>query len=376
MADSTRIDALSIELQTSGKDKLAEEYGKVIENINANTLSAQLKNKDLSGDPTSGSVEAKRFVNVKGQTYGTARSGGAANKVKAKPVVIPIDDNTEYIEEVEEKDLKLYGVNGLIERRTANHQKSIEVDLETKFFDIAADAGTEFTPTATSIEDEIEEVIQKVETVKNDFVRGVPRNMISVVMTPAYYGKLRNKIATLPNANANVASYESGIFNNTRVYSDVFLPDDVDYIAMVDGAVAQPVLPSIYSPKKIDLSDATAFGMFLYKGTKAVMEDLIFVKKNNSQLGELTVQSVEGTTTGNTKITVTPTIEEGHSYKYKVAASPTMPTYDQVCSSGYTNWNGTDEITATTGQKIVVVEVDSENKAKKAGEATITSKTE
>ena len=377
MAESTRIDALSIELQTSGKEKLAEEYGKVIENINANTLSAKLKNKDLSGDPTSGSVEAKRFVNAKGQAYGTARSGGAGNKVKAKPVVIPIDDNTEYMEEVEEKDLKLYGVNGLIERRTANHQKSMEVELETKFFDVAADAGTEFTPTETSIEDEIEEAIQKVETVKNDFVRGVPRNLINVIMKPSVYGKLRNKIATLPNANANVASYESGIFNNTRVYSNVFLPDDVDYIVMVDGAVAQPVLPSIYAPKKIDLSDATAFGMFLYKGTKAVMEDLIFVKKKQlASLGELTVNSVEGETVGNTKITVTPTIEKGHSYKYKVASSPTMPTYDQVCSSGYTNWNGTDEITATSGQKIVVVEVDSENKAKKAGEATITSKAE
>lgn len=377
MAESTRIDALSIELQTRGKDKLAEEYGKVIENINANTLSAKLKNKDLSGDPTSGSVEAKRFVNAKGQAYGTARSGGAGNKVKSKPVVIPIDDNTEYMEEVEEKDLKLYGVNGLIERRTANHQKSMEVELETKFFDVAADAGTEFTPTETSIEDEIEEAIQKVETVKNDFVRGVPRNLINVIMKPSVYGKLRNKIATLPNANANVASYESGIFNNTRVYSNVFLPDDVDYIVMVDGAVAQPVLPSIYSPKKIDLSDATAFGMFLYKGTKAVMEDLIFVKKKQlANLGELTVNSVEGATVGNTKITVTPTIEEGHSYKYKVASNPTMPTYDQVCSSGYTNWNGTDEITATTGQKIVVVEVDSDNKAKKTGEATITSKAE
>ena len=90
----------------------------------------------------------------------------------------------------------------------------------------------------------------------------------------------------------------------------------------------------------------------------------------------MTVQSAEGTTTGNTKITVTPTIEEGNSYKYKVASNPTMPEYDQVCSSGYTNWNGTDEITATTGQKIVVVEVDSSNKAKKAGEATITSKAE
>ena len=43
----TRIDALSIELQTSGKDKLAEEYGKVIENIQEITLASRLKNSDL-----------------------------------------------------------------------------------------------------------------------------------------------------------------------------------------------------------------------------------------------------------------------------------------------------------------------------------------
>lgn len=279
---SSRIDALSIELQETGKEKLAEEYGKVIENINANTLSSKLKNTDLSGDPTTGTVEAKRFVNSEGQAYGTARSGGKGNAIKAKPVIIPIDDNTEYIEEVEEKDLRLYGVNGLIERRTANQQKSIEVDLETKFFDTAKKAGTAFTTTATAIEDEMEEAIQKIETTKNKFVRGVPRTMINVIMTPAYYGKLRNKIANLPNANANVTSYESGIFNNTRVYSNVFLPEGVDYIVMVDGAVAQPVLPSVYSPKKVELSDSTAFGMFIYKGTKAVMEDLILYKTTAS----------------------------------------------------------------------------------------------
>lgn len=278
MAD-TRLNALSIELQTTGKDKLAEEYGKVIENINATTLSARLKNTDLSGDPTSGSVEAKRFVNSKSQAYGTARAAGKGNLVKAKPVVIPIDDDTEFMEEVEEKDLKLYGVSGLIERRTANHQESAKVELEEKFFKVAKEAGTRFTPTAgQSIEDEIEQAIQTVETTKNDFVRGVPRTMIEVVMNTNHYGKLRNKIATLPNANANVASYESGIFNNTQVSSSVFLPAGVDYIVMVRGSVAQPVLPGIYSPKAIELSEATAFGLFLHKGTKAVMEDLIIYK--------------------------------------------------------------------------------------------------
>lgn len=47
-----RIDSLSIELQTdaSAKDKLAESYGKVIENLQKSTISEILKNKDLSGE--------------------------------------------------------------------------------------------------------------------------------------------------------------------------------------------------------------------------------------------------------------------------------------------------------------------------------------
>ena len=274
-----RLDALSIELQTTGKDKLAEEYGKVIENIQAITLASRLKNTDLSGEPTSGTVEAKRFVNVSGNTYGTARTAGAGQKVKAKPVVIAIDDNTEYIEEVEEKDLKTYGVNGLIERRTKNHQDGLAKELDTKFFATAVNAATSFTAVGenVSIEDEIEQSIEKVETTKNDFVNGVPRNMIEIVMSPAYYGRLRNKINAIPNSNGlgQVANYEEGTFNNTSIYSSVFLPTGINYLVMVKGAVAQPVMTSIYNPAKIELSDATAFGLFAYKGTKAVMEDLI-----------------------------------------------------------------------------------------------------
>ena len=53
---------------------------------------------------------------------------------------------------------------------------------------------------------------------------------------------------------------------------------------MVDGAVAQPIMTSIYDPKKVDLSDATAFGLFAYKGTKAVMGDLIIYKGSNISL--------------------------------------------------------------------------------------------
>lgn len=276
-----RLDALSIKLQDgSTADKLAEEYGKVVDNLQAVTLSAKLKNTDLSGDPTSGTVEAKRFVNVAGASYGTARGHGYADKIKAKPVVISIDDNTEYIEEVEEKDLKTYGVAGLIERRTRNHQDALARELDTKFFAEAVNQGTSFVAIgeSVSIEDEIEQAIERVETVKNDFVNGVPRNMIEIVMSPAYYGRLRNKINAISNSNnlGQVANYEQGTFNNTNIYSSVFLPSGINYVVMARGAVAQPVMTSIYNPTKIELSDATAFGLFAYKGTKAVMEDLIF----------------------------------------------------------------------------------------------------
>ena len=273
-----RLDALSIELRTEGKDKLAEEYGKVIDNLQHITLASKLKNTDLSGDPTSGTVEAKRFVNIVGQSYGTARTAGKGAYVKAEPVVIPINDNTEYLEEVEEKDLKTYGVGGLIEKRTKNHQDALAVELDTKFFAEAVNQGTSFTPTGTpSIEDEIEEAIQTIETTKNDFVNGVPRNMIEVVMSPKYYGKLRNKINSISNSNdlGQVRNYEQGTFNNVNVYSNVFLPNGINYVVMVKGAVAQPVMTSIYNPAKVDLSDATAFGLFAYKGTKAVTPDLI-----------------------------------------------------------------------------------------------------
>lgn len=91
-------------------------------------------------------------------------------------------------------------------------------------------------------------------------------------------------------------------------------------------------------------------------------------------LGELTVTSEEGTATGKTAITVEPAKASDNSYKYKVAANPTVPKYGDTCTTGYTAWNGTDEISATAGQKIVIVEVDSDNKAKKAGIATITVK--
>lgn len=88
-------------------------------------------------------------------------------------------------------------------------------------------------------------------------------------------------------------------------------------------------------------------------------------------LGSLSVQSNAGTS-GKTQLVVTPTKGLDSSYWTKVGSSLTLPKYHEVIGTGggYATWNGTDEITATSGQEVMVVEVDSSNRALKAGKTT------
>lgn len=91
-------------------------------------------------------------------------------------------------------------------------------------------------------------------------------------------------------------------------------------------------------------------------------------------LGSLTVQSTAGTSSGKTKLTVSPTKGPDSSYWTKVGSSLTSPAYHEVIGTGggYATWDGTSEITATSGQEVMVVEVDSSNRALKAGKTTAT----
>lgn len=271
-----RIESLNMLLESSGKDFLAEEYGKVIENISKGTISGALKNTDLSGTPTAGTVEAKRFVNASSKDYGTARSANKGDGVKAKPVVIAINVDKEIIEEIEEKDVSLYGVDNVVSRRVSNHGKSMTRELERAFFAEAATAGTKLTTDKTAINEKIEALIQQIENTKNDFVDGVDRDMIAVVCDTATYGELRNFLdKEANNANVDTGAAEFSRFHGVRVYSSVYLPSGVEAVGMVDGAIAQPVLPTVSNPQKIQLSNAIGFGIFYSYGTKAVMPDLI-----------------------------------------------------------------------------------------------------
>ena len=55
----SRITALSMLTEAEGKAYLAERYGAVIEGLQKSLVSASMKNKELSGDPDAGSLEAK-----------------------------------------------------------------------------------------------------------------------------------------------------------------------------------------------------------------------------------------------------------------------------------------------------------------------------
>lgn len=270
-----RLDSLNILTTGEGKEKLAESYGKVIENIQKSTISGLLKNTDLSGNPDTGTVEAKRFVNSVSKAYGTARSGGAGEALKATPVVIAIDTDKEIINEVEEKDTALYGVDGLIAKKSAMNEKAMKRELERAFFTVAGAQGTKATLTATAINEKVEELIQLVENTKNDYVDGVDRDMIAIVLDTATYGALRNYLDSTAVANVDTAVGEMGMFHGVRVFSTVYTGKPM--IAMVDGAIAQPVLTTLDEAGKIPLSNAYHFGIFYSYGTKAVMPDLIQV---------------------------------------------------------------------------------------------------
>ena len=279
-----RIKSLAVLAQGGGNDYLSELYGAVIENIQKEGISSKLKNTQLSGNPTSGTVEAKRFENRTFQPYGTARGAGAGTKVTAEPVTIAIDQDREIITEIEDKDVALYGVDGFLERQSAMDQKSMERELEKAFFTESALKGTFMTPSGTDIVDKIEALIQAVETVSNDYVEGVDRDDIAVVLKPSVYGQLRTYIDKVTDGGAE--GEEIAKFHGVEIYSSVYLPktdgkttaNNINYgVVMAKGAVAQPVRPIVKPAEQIPLSNAVATGLFYSYGTKAVSPDLIFV---------------------------------------------------------------------------------------------------
>ena len=216
-----RQDALSI-FNSDGttEDKLAEAYVEIIDKVQKGALSSILKNQNLSGDPTTGTVEVRRLQTSTVKAYGTARTAGSGDSLENEPVVVAIDQDKEIVEEIEKKDIKLYGVDGILAKRARNQELSMISALDTAFFTEAVAEGTEVDVSSESTyADKLEALIVDVETTSNVNVDGVDRSMIVVTLTPAVYGDLRNYLDTLPNpAEGGVVP---GTFHGVRVYSNL-----------------------------------------------------------------------------------------------------------------------------------------------------------
>lgn len=260
--------------------------------------------------------------------------------------------------------------------------------FKKNIYEVAVSNGNIITETANKLDIDVSDAMALVEDAGYD-INGFA----------AHYG-VKNSLRKLRDANGN-ALYVPGVDQNrfyeqpiefvrnagwdkTKAniigaswkYAIVGIREEIEYTILTEATLQSVTMPD-GKPLSLAENDMVALKATMRLGFLPVKEDafVVYAPANAPVvIGDLEVTSAEGAASGSTGITVTPSITGGNSYKYKTAASPTLPIYDQQCTTGYTAWNGTDDITATTGQKIVVVEVDTGNKAKKAGQTVIISK--
>ena len=111
-----------------------------------------------------------------------------------------------------------------------------------------------------------------METVSNDNVDGVDRELMTLSLKPYYFGKLRNYIDSL--ANPNGGGVDINMFHGVRIVSNTRQTEDA--IIMVNGSIALVSVVDNFITERIPFSNETALEMFFNYGCKAVMADLIF----------------------------------------------------------------------------------------------------
>ena len=93
-------------------------------------------------------------------------------------------------------------------------------------------------------------------------------------------------------------------------------------------------------------------------------------------LTALTVtSSASATASGKTALTVSGyTLKSGEGWKYKVTTGTAASVLPGEVVSGWTAWNGSDEITAATDKKLALVAVNKAGQAIAYGSCTVTAK--
>lgn len=146
-------------------------------------------------------------------------------------------------------------------------------------------------------------------------------------------------------------------------------------ISYVDNSGTEAVTPLITVP--CTLTNIQDLGGGASTDDSVFSVDVSFKGKptlsNVLPLPVLNVVSVAGSSSGQTEIYVNPILGSGNSYKYQTGATVELPAYGAEPSGSWSAWNGSDPITATTGNYIAIVELNTAGDAVAGGTALVTS---
>lgn len=154
------------------------------------------------------------------------------------------------------------------------------------------------------------------------------------------------------------------------IYEDVDVTNgDMPASLVIEGTVYEDRLPAAIESS----AEAVLTGIKVITSSPAVTRPAWI----SGDLIALSVASVASTSdTGKTKVTYSGyTLKTGESLKYKIDSS-TAPAVAKGNTNwtGWTSWNGTAEISSTTGYKITVAVADTAGACIAAGSATVTVK--
>ena len=276
----SRTQALSIYVSESTKAELKNKIAGVFENLAKETISGRLKSKNGALNEKAGSFEFKRFANATVQEYGTARAAGAGNKIKALPVIVNLDRNREIVEEVNTFDAGSFtdeDLNAFLARRKTAIQQSVSRDLDRDFFEAAKTGGTAKAALDDTKElvPQLEAIIAELEVTNNEFVDGVDREQMALVLNTTYYGKVKTELNDCYNFSGTVADEVFKGINGVATFSSNRLPAGVAYVLMVMDSIAQPVMITDTKVEPIPLSNESAVEVFYRNKSQVIAKELV-----------------------------------------------------------------------------------------------------
>jgi hypothetical protein len=264
----------------STADDLMLQYGAIQGEIAARFTYRDLVNTNYLTDPVKGgTVEVARLAMANSQDYGTARSGGSGNKIQNNSVDIKIDQDQEFAEEMNAKDLRLWNKLGdiaVLENRRSSFALSMGIQLENAYYTLLQETavanGLVDLSGESDVEDKLALLIRTLGAVENDNVAKVDRELMILTLAPKWYDALEKELTGLNNPISGRTDAVAFRGVETRMASR----QGFDAIVQVVGSVAQPVVFDEFYVAKPELSNDKYAYMSYYYGTGAVMSDLVF----------------------------------------------------------------------------------------------------